>query len=333
MPEVDAVITWVDGAQPAHYQNRMRYMAAAVEPLHGNAINPHRWANSDELGYCLRSIELNAPWIRRVWIITDDQQPHLPSLSSAFRAKITIVDHAEIFAGYEHVLPTFNSLSIETMLWRIKGLAEHFLYFNDDVFVTAPVQPSDFFTQNGPVLRGHWENYSDLETCETSRQELPLLNHFNQIKSAALAGFGAEHIFFSAHVVHPMKLSVMERLFTTHHDAFIENVAHRFRCTGQFLPQSLHNHACIKDGSATILEAADHFHLAVGMFDKSNLDEVWTGLRAATTSAVKLLCVNDLPGLEHYCGNARGWIEQAIGLAQNDGPAGLVDLRADRRAQ
>lgn len=321
-PEIDAVITWVDGAQPAHYQNRMRYMAAAVTPLHGNAINPHRWACSDELGYCLRSIELNAPWIRRVWIITDDQQPRLPSLSSAFRAKITIVDHTEIFAGHEPVLPTFNSLSIETLLWRIPGLAEHFLYFNDDVFVTTPVQPGDFFTEHGPVLRGHWENHADLEHCEVSQQELPLLNHFNQIKSAALAGFGADHIFFSAHVVHPMKRSVMEKLFATHREAFVENIAHRFRSTGQFLPQSLHNHACIQDGSATILEDPDYFHLAVGMFDQWTSEKVRAKLRAAATSSIKLLCVNDLPGLEQYCGNARDWLEQAIGLAPNDGLAG-----------
>jgi hypothetical protein len=318
--EIDAVITWVDGAQPAHLNKRMHYMAAAEKPLHGNAINPHRWADSDELGYCLRAIEHNAPWIRRVWIVTDDQQPRLPALSSAFRAKISMIDHSEIFAGHEQVLPTFNSLTIETMLWRIKGIAEHFLYFNDDVFITRAVQPSDFFTPAGPVLRGYWADYSALVDCPIKRLELALLNHFNQINSANRSGYGADRIFLSAHVVHPMKKSVMATLFAEHREAFIENIAHRFRCTGQFLPQSLHNHACIRDGSATILEANDYLHLPVGMFDENTLDQVRANMRTAAAPAIKFLCVNDLPALEQNIGNARAWIEQTIGLGVDAGP-------------
>jgi hypothetical protein len=158
MFEVDAVITWVDGADPAHRHKRDHHLsqAEAQAPLHDNGTNPHRWLCSDELNYCVRSIAHNAPWVRRIWIVTDDQQPMLAPMSAEDSAKIRIVDHREIFAGYEDALPTFNSLSIETMLWRIPGLADHFLYFNDDVFLTAPVTRSDFFSADGPVLRGKW---------------------------------------------------------------------------------------------------------------------------------------------------------------------------------
>lgn len=314
MPDIDAVITWVDGAELAHYEKRTLFMSAAERPLHGNATNPHRWVDSDELSYCLRAIELNAPWIRRVWIITDDQQPSLTQLSPDFRAKISVVDHREIFADYEDVLPTFNSISIETMLWRINGLAEKFLYFNDDVFVTTPVEPDDFFTDEGTVLRGHWADHGELAACDIMRREVPLLNHFNQTKSAALTGYGADTVFLSAHVVHPMRRSVMEKLFAEHRDAFVENMAHRFRCTEQFLPQSLHNHACIRDGSAFILETLDHLHLPVGLFDERTVDEIRADLGAAASSAIKFLCINDLPALEEHIGNARDWIEYVIGL-------------------
>ena len=314
MGEIDAVITWVDGSALVHSEKRARFMSASEQPLHGNAINPHRWIDSDELGYCLRSIELNAPWIRRVWIITDDQQPRLAKLSSAFRAKISIIDHREIFAGYDHVLPTFNSISIETMLWRISDLAEQFLYFNDDVFVTTPVEPDDFFTPTGPVLRGHWADHGDLERCAIKRSEVSLLNHFNQIKSAAMIGYGADHIFLSAHVVHPMLRSVMKKLFAEHSDSFLDNMAHRFRGTEQFLPQALHNHACIRDGSAAILDTLDHLHLPIGMFDDRTVDQVRADVGAAASPAIKFLCINDLPALEHHIGDARDWIEYVIGL-------------------
>ena len=127
MFEVDAVITWVDGADPVHRAKRERHLALAQAdvvaqaraPLHDNGTNPHRWLCSDELNYCVRSIANNAPWVRRIWIVTDKQTPEIMQLPPEIAAKISIVDHSEIFAGHDDALPTFNSLSIETMLWRI----------------------------------------------------------------------------------------------------------------------------------------------------------------------------------------------------------------------
>mgnify|MGYP000178497100 CR=1 FL=1 len=166
---IDAVITWVDGADPAHRRKRERHMAPGGTPLHANGINPHRWACADELGYCLRSIANNAPWINRIWIVTDAQAPDLSGVPAALRRKISIVDHRELFAGYEALLPTFNSLAIESLIWRIPGLAEQFIYFNDDVFLTAPLMPGDVFAGGKPVLRGKWVDLAALDADAAAR--------------------------------------------------------------------------------------------------------------------------------------------------------------------
>jgi Stealth protein CR2, conserved region 2/Stealth protein CR1, conserved region 1 len=313
MADIDAVITWVNGADPALAVKREHYLSNASTPLHDNGTNPHRWACSDELNFCLRSIANNAPWVRRVWIVTDSQIPDLSSLSAEFAGKISIVDHRDIFAGFENALPTFNSLAIETMLWRINGLAEHFLYFNDDVFLTAPAQPADFFTAGGPVLRGKWVNYSHLPGCEESRDDASLLFHYNQINAAGMIGYTADHIFDSAHVVHPMLRSVMADLFNAHRGAFIRNAGFRFRCTEQFVAQSLHNHACLAAGNAAILDTSDYLHVAVGAFAKWSANDVHSFLASAERRAVKFLCVNDLPDVERNYPEARAWIEEAIG--------------------
>ena len=313
MIDVDAVITWVDGSDPAHKRKRDHYQSNAATPLHDNGTNPHRWVCSDELNFCLRSIENNAPWIRRVWIVTDSQMPDLTSLSPNFAAKVNIIDHAQIFAGREDALPTFNSLSIETMLWRIPDLAEHFLYFNDDVFLTAPVKVSDFFAGNGPVLRGKWADHSALFACSTSRDEASLLNHYNQINAAAMIGYTADHVFESAHVVHPMLRSVMVDLAGTYHDQFERNASFRFRCTEQFLAQSLHNHACLAAGNATILDTRDYLHVAVGAFDRWSVTDVHSYMERSERHDIKFLCINDLPEVERNFPNARAWIEEAIG--------------------
>jgi hypothetical protein len=317
MPIIDAVITWVDGADPVLAAKRDHYLNNAAAPLHEKGTNPHRWACSDELGYCLRSIAHHAPWIRRVWIVTDGQLPDLPALPPEFAAKIRITDHREIFAGFEDVLPTFNSLAIETMLWRIPGLAEQFLYFNDDVFLTAMVQPDDFFAgiggNGGPVLRGKWADYTHLTDCEQSREDAGLLFHFNQINAAAMIGYSANHVFDSAHVVHPMLRSVMSGLFGTYRREFERNAAFRFRSNQQFVAQSLHNHACLAAGNAAILGTTDYLHVAVGAFDRWTSDDVHAFLESAERHAVKILCVNDLPDVERNYPEARAWITEAIG--------------------
>lgn len=307
---IDAVITWVDGVDPAHMAKRLRYQPLA--PQNPNATNLHRWACNDELGYCLRSIANHAPWIGRIWIITDSQIPDLSKLPRALVERITIVDHVTLFAGHESALPTFNSLAIETLLWRIPGLAEHFVYFNDDVFLTGPLAPGDLFRDNAPVLRGAWVDQCAILDNPASRTDPTLLNALTQINAAALAGFGADRLFRAAHVVHPLRRSVLARLYDEHRTVFLANISHRFRCVSQFLPQGLHNHACIAAGEAVLHTGEDHLHLRTGAVLDYPLQQVKSYLARALQPQFKFLCVNDLPQVEAVIPDTRDWIERAI---------------------
>lgn len=311
MTRIDAVITWVDGAQPAHRRKRETWLARAAS-TNTNGTNPHRWACSDELHYCLRSIANNAPWMARIWIVTDAQTPELAGLPHDLRAKICIVDHRTLFAGHEDVLPTFNSLAIESLLWRIPGLAERFVYFNDDVFLTAPLSPADMFHGMAPVLRGKWVDHSALLANPDQQHDPARLNDVTQINAAAIAGFGAQRLFAAAHVVHPMRRSVFARLWDSQRAAFLANIGHRFRDISQFLPQALHNHASIAAGEAVVTPAQDHLHLRTGAVADYPLADVRAYLRRAASPAVKFLCVNDLPSLEAQIPETRAWIEAAI---------------------
>jgi hypothetical protein len=309
---IDAVITWVDGAEPAHNAKRMGYLEPAAADLHENGINPNRWACGDELSYCLRSIENNAPWIRTIHIVTDSQNPDLNHLSDYMRAKIKIVDHKEIFAGYEHILPTFNSLAIESMLWRIDGLSEHFIYFNDDVFLTAPLEPHDVFIGGNPVLRGKWVDHSGLGASPDHQSDPTLFHDFMQLNAAALLGFSPARIFASAHVVHPMRRSVFADLFARFYARFVDNIGYRFRDVSQFQPQSLHNSACILSEACVIQSKVDHLHSRTGAVEDYPLSDVRAFLRRASTQEIKFLCVNDLSQVEAVIPDARDLIEAAI---------------------
>lgn len=310
---IDAVITWVDGADPFHAARRTAHMVDA--PANENGVNPHRWACSDELVYCLNSIAQNAPWIGRIWIVTDGQHPPLDRVAPAIMDRIEIIDHEVLFAGHEAVLPTFNSMTIESMIWRIPDLAERFVYFNDDVFLVGPITPADVFCGMMPVLRGKWVDLSALLADPARRHDPAALNGFAQINAAALLGYGAKRLFAGAHVVHPMRRSVLAAMYARFYPEFVANIAHRFREIEQFLPQTLHNHACIAAGACVLETAPDYLHLRSGAVLDLPLPDVRRYLRRALRSDIKFLCVNDLPQLEAAMPDTRHWIERAISAA------------------
>lgn len=80
-----------------------------------------------------------APWINKIFIVTDNQ---IPDWLDTNHPKIRIIDHKEIMP--EECLPCFNSNAIETCIDNITELSEYFLYANDDMFFSSPVKPDDF---------------------------------------------------------------------------------------------------------------------------------------------------------------------------------------------
>lgn len=144
--DVDLVYLWVDGADPKW---RAKYNAVAGIVEDNSETNcKGRYINNEELKYSLRSAEKYAPWIRKIFIVTDNQTPAWLDTSNP---KIQIVDHRDILP--EAALPCFNSNVIESFMNRIPGLSEYFLLANDDMFFNADVTPRYFFAKDGyPII-------------------------------------------------------------------------------------------------------------------------------------------------------------------------------------
>ncbi|KAF0290361.1 Exopolysaccharide phosphotransferase [Amphibalanus amphitrite] len=144
-PPIDAVYTWVNGSDP-EFQRQLevtkRQLGIQPSPV---AVAANRFAESDELRLSLRALELHAPWVRRVFVVTNGQVPAWLDLNNP---RITVVTHAEIFPDKSHQ-PTFSSPAIESHVHRIEGLSERFLYLNDDFLITQPVWPEDFISSSG----------------------------------------------------------------------------------------------------------------------------------------------------------------------------------------
>ncbi|EUA44396.1 hypothetical protein I552_4169 [Mycobacterium xenopi 3993] len=140
--DIDMVFSWVDGNDP---EFRARRAAAMTNYVVGEGDDADaRIRQVDELKYALRSVHAFAPWVRRIFIATDSPVPEW----LAPHPKITIVRAAEHFTD-PSVLPVYNSHAVETQLHHIPGLAEHFLYSNDDMFFGRAVSPATFFSPGG----------------------------------------------------------------------------------------------------------------------------------------------------------------------------------------
>lgn len=140
---IDLVYTWVDGNDAA-WLAKKQYWQNKQSPADEYAVSKARWRDRDELKYSLRSVEQYMPWVRKIFIVTDNQVPSWLNLN---HPKIKIVNHTEIFPP--DALPVFNSMAIETRLAHIPDLAEHFIYFNDDVFNAVYLSPDFFFAADG----------------------------------------------------------------------------------------------------------------------------------------------------------------------------------------
>lgn len=263
---IDAVITWVDGADPKHAAKLNAYLAT-LGGKRPRAASPMRFHHSGELDYCVASLLRFAPWIRTIYIVTDEQVPPLMETlkGSSFEDRIKVIDHREIFSGYEEHLPSFNSMSITSMLWRIPGLAEHFIFFNDDFALLHPVTPEDFFREEKVVLRGRWRLLPE------KRIDKRLLNMFMaalkitskdtgqsrvsfqgvQQQSARVLGFN-QHYFRLSHTPHAWHKSTWQEAFYLRREEMINNMSHRLRSATQFVPEGFSAHTELKNNRAII---------------------------------------------------------------------------------
>ena len=222
--DIDIVYTWVDGSDESWKNTLSTFIATYGLQDHAGAdsLSKKRFRNHDELKYSLRSIQAFAPWVHHIYIVTCGQKPKW------FRdhPKITFVDHSSIFKKSQD-LPTYNSMAIESNLHRIPGLSEHYLYFNDDVFLGHPTTPKNFFTEDGKFQVFFSKHFVATSTPELGEEgfyaacknTLSLVNSLYKNKPR----------YQHSHTPFPSIKSVVSKIEAMHPDVFSLVSSHHFR--------------------------------------------------------------------------------------------------------
>ena len=139
--KIDFVITWVDGSDPLWQAEKEKYAPCRKD----NSISDNRFRDWGLLRYWFRGIEQYAPWVNHIYFVTCG---HYPQWLNLAHPRLTLVRHKDYIP--EEYLPTFNSNAILLNLHRIKGLQEHFVLFNDDMFLIRPSRAEEFFKDGLP---------------------------------------------------------------------------------------------------------------------------------------------------------------------------------------
>ncbi|MCX2837714.1 Stealth CR1 domain-containing protein [Salinimicrobium sp. MT39] len=255
--QVDAVITWVNGNDRNWQEKINTYSESKINFSSKNHLK--RYNSIGEIDIAIKSIIKFAPFIKNIFLVTDNQSPEsfdsLQSLALKNGVNLELVDHKVIFRGFEEYLPTFNSCSIISMLFKIPNLSEHFIIFNDDTFIMKETSVDDFFIDGEPIIRGEWQQFNENRVLRKKYHAvLNLLNipikkkntGFKRLQQNSARLAQMDKYVRRFHTPVSVRKSTLVNFFKQ--DSVLrENIQHRFRNENQFILSSLSEHLEIQN--------------------------------------------------------------------------------------
>jgi len=237
--KIDAVYTWVNQAD-------IKWQVLWKDTYPENDFDPDRFTSNDELKYSLRSLNKYAPWLNKIYIVSNCSIPEWLELNE----KIVWIDHKDIFPSSD-MLPTFNSHAIECCLHRIPGISEKFIYLNDDFVFSQPCLPSDFYDETGRSI-SYFESYGMVNNASTVTSEvdyiLASLNS-NKILQKIFPAYNARNLH--RHVPYALKKSVLEKIEKTFSENFELTRSAKVRSKNDInLTSFLYHHFALASGES-----------------------------------------------------------------------------------
>lgn len=255
--KIDVVYLWVDGASPQHLKKRKKYAEkASLETEYNKGLADTRFNQNDELYYSIASVRKFASWVNNIYVITDSQIPDWLDEQKKKELQVIVIDHSDIFKGYESYLPVFNSRSIEAMLGNVPGISDCFIYLNDDFFISGYVQVDDFFSESKPVFRGHytfrWRPLARFYERYLMKQDF---RHGLVGRRAEVKLLNGLRYLQLAHVPHPIVRQDYADLI--HNFGIDQIIQYRFRHKKQIWPIGYYANCTLKKSAAVLADRLD----------------------------------------------------------------------------
>lgn len=148
MSEIDLVVPMVFPEDEEWQQEYTRHKGNGSSTV--KHVRYRSWGTEELLVRCCMRY---MPWVRCIHLLlaSPSQEQEWMRQMMTGEGKLEIHYHRDFMP--EEYLPCFSSPCIEMFLHRIPGLAEQFVYANDDMFPLSPLDPEDFFRDGRPCQR------------------------------------------------------------------------------------------------------------------------------------------------------------------------------------
>ena len=244
---IDIIIPWVDSNDMEWRKSKNFYagLECRKDLIDDSDVRYRDW---DIIRYLFRGIDMYMPWVRTVHFVTVG---HLPSWINTEAERLHVVCHNEYIPN--KYLPTFSAIPIELNMHRIPGLADQFIFFNDDIIVLKPVKPTNFFKKGlptdyailNPLISSHRYAVSDIAIMD-----IEIINdHFKKndvIKKNPLKWFNLRYgtdlfrslclmpwpkfsTLFTKHQCNAFLKETFEELWNKEYDILDTTCRHKFR--------------------------------------------------------------------------------------------------------
>lgn len=321
----DFVVLWVDDSDEQWKKEFTAYKHDATM-TDNDSIGAIRYAEHGMLPYWFRGVEKFAPWVRRIHFVTNGQYPEWLNLD---HPKLNFVKHSDFIDPA--FLPLFNANPIENNIYKIEGLAEQFVYFNDDMYLIAPTDESFFFKDGLPcdaaiLTKARRDENSSYLSCIAN--DVDLINkRFNKnvtILKAPGKWFSLKYEF--RQFIHPWWLFPSSKFpgFKNHHSAqpFLKST---FREVWRVYGQELTRANTYRFRSTQDLDQClfKYWQLATNKFSPAPLrrDRAYYDIRIETEAILKcvrereskLICINDADGAQDDYRRVKGAFNEILG--------------------
>lgn len=298
--KIDFVVTWVD-SNDENWRKEKQYYEEEMS-INVDLNDNLRYRDWGFMRYWFRAVEKYAPWVNKVYFITEG---HLPEWLNLENEKLVVIKHGDYID--EKYLPTYNSNVIELNIHNIKGLSEQFVLFNDDMFLNGDVKEEDFFKNGLPCDIGVFEpikaqgtgiehvivnNLEIVNKYYNSRDVFKnsLLKFFkfkygkHMIKNIFLLPWKNILGYYDDHIPVSYKKSIFKEVYELERDLFEKNYSYKFRSIEGI------NHWLIRYWQLTRGEFHPRSINAGNSYSMTDYKEIIQDIRNSTH---KMICLND----------------------------------------
>lgn len=306
--DIDFVITWVDMDDPEWQREFAKYSSHKDNTRNG--VSKARFRDYGFLRYWFRGVDKFAPWVRKIHFVTSGQKP---DWLDATHPKIHLVNHKDYIPA--RFLPTYNSVVIERYIHKIPGLADHFVYFNDDFYIIRPIGPERFFRGGLPCdIATFLYNPSWSQWYKRIKNNLTIINrHFDKKEvmerdhdkwfhpsygsrarwNHILKPYGKFITLRTPHNAQPYLKSTFEEVWAVAGKELTETSVNRFRALNDYTPELFRTWQICRGNFEPYNTYSDTrmFPLMI----KSG-----KAIRAIYEQSYSLICLNDNVHIRHY---------------------------------